>query len=313
MVQETITQPSSWRLEEEVPARSLTSGGASGPAAPGQISAILTFQTSAQPAPNPLAMNTQGNGASDAAGLPLAPLILNAEEVIGSGTPISPNGVVQHPTRFTLDDSLGRYVWPAAGQPAEYGSCSGGYVSGNGLIVQPNSGPNQPPTSCTETTPNGEIFRLKASVYSSLPSCFSSSPQSMIIATGFAHYGIIYADLGNTGSVVLTNDSQWNMSDLACLNQLSACGFRAGECDGDRGGLGQQRIAHGELSDSIIIVDTTATPTFSPAAGTYTSTQTVTISPRRPQRRSTTRPTALRRRRARRCTAVRSRFRQQRH
>jgi hypothetical protein len=173
---------------------------------------------------NPLAMNFAGNGQTDAAGLPLAPLITNAEEVNGTGTPTSPNGAVLHPTRFTLPAGgmLGAHVWPAAGDPDEYGSCNHEYV--NRLLVQPNAGPNQPPTSCTQTTPYGEIYRLKASVYSSLPSCFATSPQAYIIATGFAHYGIINADNGQP-AVVLTPDSQWNNTDIACLSQLTFSNF----------------------------------------------------------------------------------------
>ena len=75
-------------------------------------------------------MVPQGVGTSDAAGLPIAPLLLTADEVIGTGTPTSPNGVVQHPVRFTLDSTLGYYVWPATHQ-AGGGYCFGGYEDQN--------------------------------------------------------------------------------------------------------------------------------------------------------------------------------------
>ena len=42
-------------------------------------------------------LTTQGNGTSDAAGLPVGPLLANADEVIGTGTPSAPNGTIQHP------------------------------------------------------------------------------------------------------------------------------------------------------------------------------------------------------------------------
>jgi hypothetical protein len=175
---------------------------------------------------NALKMNYQGNGSTDAAGLPLAPLMINAEEVNGTGTPTSPNGAVLHPDRFTVPSGgiLSRYVWPATGQPNQYGSCTGGYEDGNGLLIQPNSGPNQPPASCTGSMPYGEIYRLKASVYASLPSCFATSPQASIIATGYTHYGIILADNGQL-AFELTPDSQWNNTDIACLSQLIGSDF----------------------------------------------------------------------------------------
>jgi hypothetical protein len=49
------------------------------------------------------ALTPQGNGTSDAAGLPVGPLLANADEVIGAGTPSLPKGSIQHPIRFTLN------------------------------------------------------------------------------------------------------------------------------------------------------------------------------------------------------------------
>ena len=59
------------------------------------------------------ALTPQGQGTSDAAGLPVAPLLANADEVIGAGTPSSPSGTIQHPIRFTLNHMLNYWVWPA--------------------------------------------------------------------------------------------------------------------------------------------------------------------------------------------------------
>ena len=68
-------------------------------------------------------LTPQGNGTSDAAGLPVAPLLANADEVIGTGTPTAPNGVIQHPIRFTLNHMLNYWVWPAT-ETAGVGSCT---------------------------------------------------------------------------------------------------------------------------------------------------------------------------------------------
>ena len=67
----------------------------------------------------------QGMGTSDAAGLPVAPLLLNADEVIGTGTPAAPNGTVQHPTRFTMNHGLNYWVWPATQSAGVGVPCSG--------------------------------------------------------------------------------------------------------------------------------------------------------------------------------------------
>ncbi len=69
------------------------------------------------------ALTPQGQGTSDAAGLPVAPLLANADEVIGAGTPSAPKGTIQHPIRFTLNHMLNYWVWPAT-QSAGVGSCA---------------------------------------------------------------------------------------------------------------------------------------------------------------------------------------------
>jgi hypothetical protein len=158
-----------------------------------------------------------GFGTSDAAGLPVAPLLLTADEVIGTGTPTSPNGVVQHPVRFTLDSTLGYYVWPATHQ-AGGGYCSGGYEDQTGMISQLD-----PPTSCTQDSPSlipmGEVYRLKASVPN--PACAATSPQTAVIIQGLRDYGMILADNGPAAALVGTPDSRWSDADLACLTSLT--------------------------------------------------------------------------------------------
>jgi hypothetical protein len=79
------------------------------------------------------------------------------------------------------------------------------------------------PTSCTTTSPLGEIYRLKASV--ATPSCASTHPQAAVIFQGFRNYGIILADGGIAGYLIGTPDSRWNDTDLACLGSLILADF----------------------------------------------------------------------------------------
>jgi hypothetical protein len=159
-------------------------------------------------------LTPQGNGTSDAAGLPVAPLLVNADEVIGTGTPSAPNGTVRHPVRFTLNHMLNYWVWPAT-QTAGVGSCTSG---GSSIPVESEISQSSPPASCTMSGAAGEIYRLKASV--ATPACAASSPQAAIIITGFRNYGIILADNGDSGGLIGTPDARWNDNDLSCLTSL---------------------------------------------------------------------------------------------
>ncbi len=166
------------------------------------------------------ALTPQGMGTSDAAGLPVAPLLVNADEVIGNGTPTTPNGTVQHPIRFTLNHMVNYWVWPAT-ETAGVGSCTA--TSGGTIPVESEISQSSPPASCTMSGPAGEIYRLKASV--ATPSCASSSPQAAIIITAFRNYGIILADNGDSGGLIGTPDARWNDSDLSCITSLTLSDF----------------------------------------------------------------------------------------
>jgi hypothetical protein len=171
------------------------------------------------------ALPREDEGTSDAAGLPIAPLLLNADEVIGAGTPAAPSGVVQHPVRFTVQDTLNYWVWPGT-------ACAGNtHVtcrSGTTAITQRTRlSQSAPPTSCTGTGvtsgPMGQIYRLKASVPA--PACAATSPQAAIVITGFRNYGIILADNGGNGGLIGTPDARWNDDDLHCLTALTLADF----------------------------------------------------------------------------------------
>ncbi|MGD1022156.1 MAG: hypothetical protein ABR880_05185 [Candidatus Sulfotelmatobacter sp.] len=165
-------------------------------------------------------LTQQGTGTSDAAGLPVGPLLANADEVIGTGTPSSPTGTIQHPIRFTLNHMLNYWVWPAT-ETAGVGSCTA--TGGSSIAVESEISQSSPPESCTMAGPAGEIYRLKASV--ATPTCASSSPQAAIIITAFRNYGIILADNGDSGGLIGTPDARWNDNDLSCLTSLTLSDF----------------------------------------------------------------------------------------
>ncbi len=166
------------------------------------------------------ALTEQGMGTSDAAGLPVAPLLVNADEVIGTGTPSAPNGAIEHPIRFTLNHMLNYWVWPAT-QTAGVGSCTDS--DGNAIPVESEISQSSPPASCTMSGAAGEIYRLMASV--ATPSCAATSPQAAIIITAFRNYGIILADNGDSGGLIGTPDARWNDNDLECITSLTLSDF----------------------------------------------------------------------------------------
>jgi uncharacterized protein YceK len=117
-------------------------------------------------------LTPQGQGTSDAAGLPVGPLLANADEVIGTGTPSAPTGTIEHPIRFTLNHMLNYWVWPAT-ETAGVGSCKD--TSGAAIPTESEISQSSPPQSCTMSGAAGEIYRLKASV--GTPACASTSPK----------------------------------------------------------------------------------------------------------------------------------------
>jgi hypothetical protein len=165
-------------------------------------------------------LTTQGTGTSDAAGLPVGPLLANADEVIGAGAPTAPSGTIQHPIRFTLNHMLNYWVWPAT-ETAGVGSCTA--TGGGSIPVESEISQSTPPASCTMSGVAGEIYRLKASV--ATPACTSTSPQAAIIITAFRNYGIILADNGDSGGLIGTPDARWNDNDLSCLTSLTLADF----------------------------------------------------------------------------------------
>jgi hypothetical protein len=177
-------------------------------------------------------MTPQNYGTSDAAGLLITALLVQPAEVNGTGTTSSPNGAVQHTMRFTIQQLNGYWDWPATDRSNDTPCFTGANGTGSQLSFGELSQSSSTAVSCWNSYYNqawgpayGVIFRLKASVYSSLPACFATSPQAKIIATGLAQYGMISADGGADGGLIGTPDTLWNDADLACLKQLTLANF----------------------------------------------------------------------------------------
>ncbi len=156
----------------------------------------------------------------------MAPLLANADEVIGTGTPAAPNGAVRHPIRFTLNHMLNYWVWPAT-QTAGVGSCTTserrdpdgiGNFAGDAArtveLLDDGTGRGDLPAQSL-----GGDARLRR----------NTSPQAAIIITGFRNYGIILADNGDSGGLIGTPDARWNDDRSVLPDQPHPGGFRAGE------------------------------------------------------------------------------------
>ena len=164
-------------------------------------------------------------GTTDAAGLPLTPLLVNADEVIGSGTPTAPTGTVAHMIRATVHQPIPYYEWPATSGYNGPGSCYAGAGNTNPIPRSTLLSQSSPPLSCANNgqPAKGVILRVKAGT--STPACMSTSPQASIIFTALKNYGIIISDIGTNIGIIGTPDTRWVDSDLACLKQIYGSNF----------------------------------------------------------------------------------------
>ena len=106
---------------------------------------------------------------ADAAGLPMAPLLLRPDEILA--------GSITHAIRFTAHCTTNAYVWPASHQA---GSCT------------------------SASPPMGARFRLRSNFNFS---GFSSNTQ--VVLRAFQHYGLILADNGSDWFFGGTTDDWW--------------------------------------------------------------------------------------------------------
>jgi hypothetical protein len=138
-------------------------------------------------------MNDPGNGSgSDAAGLPITPLIIRYDELIGAGA-------INHALRFTCASTEAGHIAPAR--------ASASSSAGSGVPSNPND-PTYPPM--------GMRVRLKASYD---PTAHSFSPPIVALLKALQKYGLLLADNGSSHSPMYVTGA----SDTALSDALSSC------------------------------------------------------------------------------------------
>ena len=126
---------------------------------------------------------------ADAAGFPIMPLLLRADE--------ASSGTIAHAIRFTVNTSRTTYVWPAR---HEAGS-----------------------TASTSAPPMGQLFRLKAGFQ--IPSTYNV--QSKAILTAMKTYGIYIADNGSDWYVQGEPSANWMDSTFSEVQSVTGDQFEA--------------------------------------------------------------------------------------
>jgi hypothetical protein len=129
---------------------------------------------------------------ADAAGFPILPLLLRADE--------ASSGTIRHALRFTVDSSDIRraYVWPAR------------HFTNNGTTSQ-----NEPPM--------GQLFRLKASYQ--IPANFNT--QAKAILQAMKTYGMYIADGGTDWYVTGEPSADWADETFTQVQSVSSSEFEA--------------------------------------------------------------------------------------
>ena len=131
---------------------------------------------------------TPGFTSADAAGLPILPGLVRADDVLDQGK-------IDHAIRFTVPRSANTYVFPASHQ------------AGNHNPALPRM---------------GERFRLKQSFNIS-----GYSPANRVILQALKDYGLIVADNGSGWFLSGEPSSRWNDSDLHNLSSVLSDNFEA--------------------------------------------------------------------------------------
>jgi hypothetical protein len=126
---------------------------------------------------------------ADAAGFPIMPLLLRADE--------ASTGTIAHAIRFTVNTSRKSYVWPAR---HEAGS-----------------------TTATTAPPMGQLFRLQASFQ--IPSTFNV--QSKAILQAMKTYGMYIADNGSDWFVQGDASASWMDSTFTEVQSVTGSNFEA--------------------------------------------------------------------------------------
>lgn len=138
------------------------------------------------------ALRPEGWTSADAAGFPILPLLLRAEEASA--------GAIHHALRFTIQSSHIRtsYVWPAR------------HLTTNG-------------TSSTDLPPMGQLFRLKASFQ--IPSSFNV--QATAILQALQTYGLYVADGGSDMYLQGEPSAAWADDTFTQVQSVDSSEFEA--------------------------------------------------------------------------------------
>ena len=129
----------------------------------------------------------EGWTSADAAGLPIFPGLVRADEVIGKKE-------IKHALRFTVVNSQKGYVAPAS------------HFASN--------------KTDSALPPMGLRLRLKASVDLS-----AFGPQAKVILTALKKYGMIVADNGSNWYISGSPDARWDDDDLHTLGKIKGSDF----------------------------------------------------------------------------------------
>ncbi len=129
---------------------------------------------------------------ADAAGFPILPLLLRADE--------ASSGTIKHALRFTIDSSKIRneYTWPAR------------HLTSNG-------------TTSMALPPMGQAFRIKASYV--IPSSFNT--QSRAILQALKTYGVYLADGGSSMYIQGEPSASWQDDTFGQVQSVSSSEFEA--------------------------------------------------------------------------------------
>ncbi len=134
-------------------------------------------------------LRPDGWTSADAAGLPIVPGLIRAEEVFV-------DGIIRHAIRFTVPETRDTHVWPARHDASD------------------NSGAQYPPM--------GQRFRLRADLDAS-----SMSTAAQIIVQAMKTYGMILADNGSAWFISGEPSGLWDNGDLHDLDVIVGSDFVA--------------------------------------------------------------------------------------
>jgi hypothetical protein len=126
---------------------------------------------------------------ADAAGFPILPLLLRADE--------ASSGTIAHALRFTVGTTRQSYLWPARHQAGS--------------------------TTSASTPPMGQLFRLKASYQ--IPATFHT--QSKAILQAMKTYGMYIADNGSNWYVQGEPSASWDDTTFSEVQSVAGSSFEA--------------------------------------------------------------------------------------